>query len=137
MTDTVQESTSANDDSVSSSLRRLSLSKSSLRESLSPFYRHPRLKLLEQLHLIGLSGYNDAFLEDLIKTLPKLNSFDLSESDIDGVGVKLAVKSGHVKELILNQCQRLGRDAVEWARDQGVRVESRIVEGVGSQRVRY
>ena len=70
--------------------------------------------------------------------LPKLQSLDLSETEITGIAVKRAVQDGHLKELIINNCRNIGLDAVQWAREQGVRVQYRMSDGsVGGRKVRH
>lgn len=63
---------------------------------------------------------------------------ELSGTRVTGVFVKHAVKSGHIDELIMHDCVDLGIDAIEWAREQGVRVQYRLPSAEAKGRkVRY
>ena len=102
------------------------------------FLKHNRLSHLEELHLPRIQGYDDNFMELIVETLPHLWFLNASETAIDGVDVKVAVQSGHIRELWLNDCRRLGRDAVDWARSQGVSVRARMPDsGFGGKKIRW
>jgi F-box/TPR repeat protein Pof3 len=104
---------------------------------LSELLQHPRLTDLERLALRSVIAAGDDCAQFIAKKLPKLRVLDMSESYITGVGVKALVGAG-VRHLILNTCPKLGRDAVDWARAQHVKVEfSNGGEGAGGRKVRY
>jgi hypothetical protein len=93
---------------------------------------------LESLSITNCLYLNDEIVADIVaKAPPALRRLDVSGSKVTGAGVKDVVKLGKVKELVLNNCYYLGRDAVEWARLQGVKVEARMDEGKGGRKVRY
>ncbi|OQO08974.1 hypothetical protein B0A48_05864 [Cryoendolithus antarcticus] len=100
--------------------------------------KHPRLGSLTHLNFEECSYCDDTVIGVIADTLPKLQILNVSKTDITGVGVKLLVQSGSLKELIVNDCRNLGHDAVVWARNQGVKVEcsSSDVSGMG-KKVRY
>lgn len=82
-----------------------------------------RTKDLEVLKIRECSEFDDKHLLRLVKDFPKLRSLDVTGSDVTGAGIKDVVLLGHIKELVLEDCRKLGRDAVDWARKQGVRVQ--------------
>ena len=96
------------------------------------------MKDLEHLALEGARNCGDETVSQIVKDLPKLRSLDLSATEITGVAVKEAVQSGHLEGLTLKDCRFLGRDAVEWARSQGVAVQYRMNDQVsGGRKIRY
>lgn len=107
-------------------------------EGLDPTdFQVGRCKDLESLALTNCLSLDDKLALAIVECLPKLAYLDVSETKITGAGVKDIVKLGHVQELALNNCFSLGRDAVEWARAQGVRVWAHMDEGSGGRKVRY
>lgn len=105
---------------------------------ISLLLTHPRLKELEELRLPQLQKCDDTTVEQIVKAFPKLRLLDLSATQITGVGVKTAVNSGHVTELVLNDCQEIGKDAIDWAREKGIRVKARTTDSTtGGKKVRY
>jgi F-box/TPR repeat protein Pof3 len=70
---------------------------------------------------------------------PNLKRLDLSVTDVDGCAVKeIVTKLGSQLEyLCVNDCFMLGRDAVDWARAQGVKVDFRDRPGKKGAKVRY
>lgn len=71
------------------------------------------------------SGITDKVLESIATSCPMLKSLDISYSEgVTGVGVKaLVLKKGEkLKNLELTHCSGVGKDAVQWAQQQGVRV---------------
>ena len=122
-----------------SKLRHLTIHGSTLNcRSISETLKHPRLSELEQLHLPRLATCGDEDIAAIMDSLPKLKSLDVSETNITGVGVKTAIKPGHLVELIVNDCSKIGLDAIEWARQQGVSVRYRMSDGVKSgKKIRF
>jgi hypothetical protein len=73
-----------------------------------------------------------------LKSLSTLESVDLSGSAITGIGVRELLKLPNLKELTLNDCRALGRDAVDLARSQGIKVQARsTAQEAGGRKVRY
>ena len=122
-----------------SKLRRLVIKDgTSHYQSLQALLDNPRLTELEYLSLSGVRDINDASVTQIIKTLPKLQVLDLSRTDITGVGVKQALTSKHLEQLVLDDCSHIGFDAIEWARTQGIRVQHRMSDAAsGGRKVRY
>jgi F-box/TPR repeat protein Pof3 len=98
----------------------------------------PRLREVEALSFVSATDCNDDFVASLGRAFPTLRELDISGTDVTGVGVKDLVHSGSIRKLSLNDCRKLGIDAVEWARSQGVEVKYKMknVEG-GGKKVRY
>lgn len=77
-------------------------------------------------------------MSSIVEALPNLRTLDLSETDITGVGVKHALKATHLERLVVNNCRKIGIDAIDWARSQGVRVDYRMSDDTPEGRkVRY
>lgn len=73
----------------------------------------------------------------MINGLPELTSLDLSENDITGVAIRNIVENGHLEELFVNNCRKLGSDAVDLARRHGIKVQNRISDVAnGGRKVR-
>lgn len=107
-------------------------------DELPALLLHERLKDLEQLGLPSLAGCDDDSVTMILKAFPRLRTLDLSGTDVTGVGVKQIVKSRHVQQLVLNDCRKLGRDAVEWAREQGISVHYRMTDtATAGKKVRH
>ena len=89
-----------------------------------------RLEKLEPLmalkHLeLESCGLDDEDLAGIATQCPNLVDLDVSKNDnITGVGLKALVNrlSKTIKSIYLISCERVGHDAVEWARSKGVRV---------------
>lgn len=76
--------------------------------------------------------FDDEWMSIITQCQPGLQSLDLSQTNITGVGVKATVDLGHLKELEVEGCQKLSPDAVKWARSKGVRVRySQTLKGWG------
>ncbi len=99
--------------------------------------RHQRLGHLEQLSLAGDQDCNDDTVSSISQALPSLRKLDLSETKITGVGVKHALNAVHLEHLVVNNCHKIGIDAIDWARSKGVRVDHRMSDDTsGSKKVR-
>ncbi|KXT13134.1 hypothetical protein AC579_5638 [Pseudocercospora musae] len=97
-----------------------------------------RTKDLKSLAMTDCIALDDARIYYIAKDFKQLRSLNVSGTKITGAGVKDIVCLGHVKELILNDCHYLGRDAVDWARSQGVKVEYRMTNELnGGKKLRY
>ncbi|EME79894.1 uncharacterized protein MYCFIDRAFT_81018 [Pseudocercospora fijiensis CIRAD86] len=97
-----------------------------------------RTKDLESLAMTDCIPLDDARIYYIVKDFKQLRSLNVSGTKITGAGVKDIVCLGHVKELILNDCHYLGRDAVDWARSQGVKVEYRMSNEInGGKKLRF
>ncbi|QIX00453.1 hypothetical protein AMS68_005970 [Peltaster fructicola] len=122
-----------------SGLRRLTLRPMVLPDALQEFddfCAHPALKDLEHIglpHAIG-SIVMDDYIDVIVKKFPSLTSLDMTSTDVTGVGVQSALRSPRLKELTLDDCPKLGLDAVQWARSKGVRIVNRKVEALGHER---
>lgn len=83
---------------------------------------------------------DDDTLESLARDCPCLESVDVSGCcNITGVGVKaLVTKQGtKLARLDVTSCAKIGFDAIEWARSQGVQVVAQAKEGRAGRKVRY
>ena len=123
-----------------SELRALSLSRADNDGSLQDFLgtNQRRLQNLDSLAFVGCEGCGDKDVERLVTIWPKLRFLNLAGSAVTGVAVKKAAKLEHLETLVLNDCRSLGPDAVQWARDRGLRVEYKMKkEAVGVKKVRY
>ena len=83
------------------------------------------LKSLVELD-VSSNHLKDSFFEHIADSCPRLRSLNTSHNNtITGVGVKaLIMKPGDkLKKLNLNRCSRVGVDAVQLARTNGVEVE--------------
>lgn len=125
-----------------------------------------RLHSLESLTMRECLDLTDDKLEKLVSQLPKLQVLDLRGSKVTGASIKSIVqnaalnKAGHtdavgevkrenctvassqsrtkIQHLILNDCADLGRDAVDWARGMGVKVDFKMTSlERGSKKIRY
>lgn len=98
------------------------------------FFSYPRLRALKYLEV----GGGDDVAGIVVLHLPLLETVDMSESEITGVGVKALAGLPNVRRLVLNNCRLLGRDAVCWARSQGIEIESKPASvETGGKKVRY
>jgi F-box/TPR repeat protein Pof3 len=84
-----------------------------------------RLGALKHLSLQGTRCWDDDKLIAILPYLPKLELLNLSETSITGVGVKAMVNTGHIKKIIVRDCQSLSKDAVHWARGKGVSIDDK------------
>lgn len=96
----------------------------------------PPCDTLEELSLASMT-LNDRSALEVTGLYPNLKRLDISATLITGVTVKAVVKMG-VEWLKINDCEKIGTDAVEWARGKGVDVlhsfPSQGGAGRGSQR---
>jgi len=122
-----------------SKLRKLSIVGAKLNYlSTSELFQHPRLRELEELYFPGLESCCDEDVKGIVESLPKLQTLDMSENHITGVGVRHIVESSPVKELIVNHCHSIGLDAIEWARSTGMKVRYQLSEGGrGGSKIRH
>ncbi|KAK4615351.1 F-box/TPR repeat protein pof3 [Fulvia fulva] len=97
-----------------------------------------RLIDLEHWAITGCLDLKDDHVESMIRSYKKLRSLDFSGSSITGIAIKEIVKAGHVKELVANDCLQVGRDAVDWARAQGLKVQfGNTSNQITGKKVRY
>jgi F-box/TPR repeat protein Pof3 len=107
-------------------------------DKLAEILQHERLLDLEMLSLAVCHGCDDESVSNITRLLPRLTTLDLSETDITGVGVKQALQLKNLRKLIVNDCRRIGTDAIDWARSQGVKVEYRMCDNLsGGNKIRY
>ncbi|KAK3677734.1 hypothetical protein LTR78_002584 [Recurvomyces mirabilis] len=99
----------------------------------------PTFVELRHLSCKQLDTVSEEDIARIVKGCPKLQTIDLSGSTIDGVMVKrLVLELRELRHLIADDCRLLGRDAVDWARSQGVRVDARSADAVKiGRKVRY
>lgn len=90
------------------------------RELLSTLAHH-RLRELRKLKLGG-HQVKDEDVAPAIAAMANLRVMDLSDTSVTGVTVKAAVRGLQLESLILAGCAHVGMDAVEWARNQGIKV---------------
>jgi hypothetical protein len=97
-----------------------------LEESLT----HPRLSEIENLVLKG-GGVDDGVLESVMLDQRKTFTSNLRQiafdtTKISGLTVKLLIeKQEHLQAIWLVNCENVGEDTVEWAREKGVDVQVR------------
>lgn len=75
--------------------------------------------LLQQVFLAGLPDVNDALLTEMATTLKELKVLDISNCNrVTGIGLQALVLAhqSHLEKLVLNNCSKIGIDAVNWAR---------------------
>ncbi|SMR57438.1 unnamed protein product [Zymoseptoria tritici ST99CH_3D1] len=99
-----------------------------------------RLRIdLESLTIIDCLELDDRRLLELITQLPKVGFVNISGSGVTGAGVKdIILERGTIQHVILHDCLKVSRDAIDWARAKGVKVEHRTSsEGNGGRRVRH
>lgn len=84
--------------------------------------------LLQQVSLPRLMSVTDAIMNDLATSTTKLKMLDISDcSTVTGVGLQSLIRAhhAHLEKLILNNCPRIGPDAVNWAINQ---VDKSVIE---------
>ena len=100
--------------------------------------QHDRLLDLEMLSLAACHGCDDKSVLLITGFSQKLTILDLSETDITGVGVKQALELKSLRKLVVNDCRRIGTDAIDWARSRGIQVEYRMSDNLsGGSKIRY
>lgn len=95
-----------------------------------------RMAELQRLSLLECYELKDDYVESILRQFQHLHYLDISGSSVTGVAVKEVVKAGHVRELVVNGCHKIGRDAVDWARCQGLKVEFRIMNNETGKKLR-
>ncbi|EMC91162.1 hypothetical protein BAUCODRAFT_127081 [Baudoinia panamericana UAMH 10762] len=106
-------------------------------ETILMLLEHARLRNLREFALHG-GMVADATCSSICDKLPHLARLNLSDTSVTGVGVKSVTGLRNLKELVLNNCPQVGRDAVQWTRTQGIRVQSRNAPTqAGGHKVRY
>lgn len=83
---------------------------------------------IEDLSMACIMGVTDSVLSDLEGSTKKLRRLDISHcNNVTGVGLLKIVKAhqSSLEKLILNDCQKIGHDAVKWATDL---LDRRVVE---------
>lgn len=119
-------------------LHTLSMTASDVRGKLTKnTLSHPRLVELKHLNLECCHGVDDSHLSIIATTLPKLQSLNVSGTEVTGAGIKDVINNG-LKKLVANNCRFIGLDAIQWARTQGVQVENRNTDpATGGKKLRY
>lgn len=98
---------------------------------------HPRLAELKHLSLECCHGVDDSHLSTLASALPRLQSLNVSATEVTGAGIKQIINKG-LKKLVANDCRFVGMDAIHWARAQGVQVEHRSTDAMnGGKKLRW
>ena len=98
---------------------------------------HPRLAELKHFSLECCHGVDDSHLSIVASTFPKLESLNVSGTEVTGAGIKEVVNNG-LRKLVANNCRFVGLDAIQWARTQGVQVENRNTDvTTGGKKLRY
>lgn len=101
-------------------------------------FTHARLASLEHLSLDSSYGFGDPQATMIAQQLPKLQSLDLSRTNVTGAGISDIVKKGHLKRLVVHDCQYINPDAIAWARKMGLKVENSKQDAMaGGRKVRY
>lgn len=126
-----------------SKLRSLSISAVTLVDSWKGSRDFPvllgsfRLSALQHLALTRSLLIDDGVAELIALNMPLLISLDLSVSGVTGYGLKKIVEAcSHLKRVNMNQCERCGIDAVEWARSKGVKIDFMMNMKAGGSKVR-
>ncbi|KAI9468884.1 MAG: hypothetical protein EXX96DRAFT_97592 [Benjaminiella poitrasii] len=73
---------------------------------------------IQDLSMSWNPGVTDSVMHDLAEVTKKLKRLDIAHcSNVTGVGLHKVVQAHHtsLEKLVLNNCQRIGRDAVHWA----------------------
>jgi F-box/TPR repeat protein Pof3 len=119
-------------------LHSLSMTASDVRGTLTKeTLSHPRLAELKHLSLECCHGVDDSHLSLVAATLTKLQSLNVSGTEVTGAGIKEVVNNG-LKKLVANDSRFVGLDAIQWARSQGVQVEHRNTDALsGGKKLRY
>lgn len=127
-------------------LEKLSIARSGVHIAGDPdiarFLSNPRLSELKHVRLPHAGvHFTDATLQSIAAVLPQLITIDISGTDVTGIGLKTLVQrssDGRLEHVTVNDCRKLGADAVEWARAQGVGVEYKMNDfGSGGKKLRY
>ncbi|KAK0297088.1 hypothetical protein LTR91_006543 [Friedmanniomyces endolithicus] len=104
---------------------------------LAAAFQRRRLRQLKHLTTPHESDI-DRFASMVAESLQALESIDVSGTKITGVEMKQLVGMPRLKRITVKDCPHLGRDAVQWARSQGVIVDDRASGGGHSGlKVRY
>ncbi|KAK0937617.1 hypothetical protein LTR29_010839 [Friedmanniomyces endolithicus] len=104
---------------------------------LAAAFQRRRLRQLKHLITPHESDI-DRFASMVAESLQALESIDVSGTKITGVEMKQLVGMPRLKRITVKDCPHLGRDAVQWARSQGVIVDDRASGGGHSGlKVRY
>lgn len=74
---------------------------------------------------VGNCNIDDRSVESLMAYVPRLRYLALERTKITGVGVKAAVlkPQDKLEHLVIHNCQDVSRDAIEFARARGVKVD--------------
>lgn len=83
---------------------------------------YPPSSTVQFLGLSSIPSIRDKEITEIIGLYPNLQKVDLAGTAITGVGLKYAVTKG-ITSINVDGCERLGEDAVLWARAQGVEVQ--------------
>lgn len=80
---------------------------------------------------LAYSSFDDLTAQLLAKSSPRLMYLDVDVTKITGVGVKaVLLKAGcQLESLKLNQCFHVAKDAVEFARSRGVKIQYCFYDG--------
>lgn len=121
-----------------SPLKALSLTQADASTIVSGSFTNTRLASLKHLAFDSCHGFGDPQAMVVACNLPKLESLDLSGTNVTGAGIKDIVNNGHLKRLVANDCQYISLDAITWARSMGVQVEKKNQDAmVGGKKVRW
>lgn len=113
-------------------LERLRLDASLWEEDqLQSLLEHPRTTRLKHLWLTNCRSLVDNRVNSVIQNTSKLISLGVPGCRLTGVGVKaLVTQLHHLKNLDVSDCVDVGRDAVMWARKQGVKTIFQLSQAV-------
>ncbi|KAK1074819.1 hypothetical protein LTR74_000663 [Friedmanniomyces endolithicus] len=91
---------------------------------LTAAFQRRRLRQLKHL-ITPHESEIERFASMVAESLQALESIDVSGTKITGVEMKQLVGMPRLKRITVKDCPHLGRDAVQWARTQGVVVDDR------------
>lgn len=130
---------SSNQNQQASSLTSFSIRNGFVSDmALAQFGLSGRLSEVRYLDVTDYASLQDRHVDILLQSGKKLESLNLSGTSITGVAVKSIVKAGHVKRLVINDCTKVGRDAIDWARAEGLNVKFKVTSlESGGKRIRY
>ncbi|GAB7344317.1 hypothetical protein MBLNU457_2182t1 [Dothideomycetes sp. NU457] len=107
------------------------------RIGLKSFSSFDRLEDVVDLALPTASYVDDSWAPWIVAHGLRLQKLNLEGSDITGYGLKKIIKATQLRSVNVKRCERLGVDAVDWARAKGVQITYSREETGRGRKVRY